>query len=294
MTDLHTKTILITGCNSGIGLALAKKISKSSKVLNLRAIFTTRERFIEDIFKNGITESENTLVRVLDVNDAQNCEKLISEIDRLYGGVDILVNNAGYATRSTIEDLDDESLREQLETNFFAPMRLIRLVLPKMRAKRCGQIINLSSVGGMMAMPTMGAYSASKFALEGASEALWYELKPWNIKVSLIAPGFINSESFRKTRLTTRSANLENNPYRKYYESMEPFIERCMKYSLSTPESIADLILSTINHPNPRLRILATLDAWLFFWIRRLLPRKFYHALLYRSLPGVKEWIGKV
>ena len=95
-----------------------------------------------------------------------------------------------------------------MDVNFRSPMELTRLVLPGMRAKRAGRIITVSSVGGMMAMPTMAAYSASKFALEGAHEALWYEVRPWGIRVSLVQPGFVHSDGFQKVRYTTQERSL--------------------------------------------------------------------------------------
>jgi hypothetical protein len=122
-------------------------------------------------------------------------------------------------------------------------MELIRLVLPGMRRKRAGRIINVSSVGGMMAMPTMALYSASKFALEGATESLWYEVRPWNIHVSLVQPGFIHSDSFRNTRYTEASRQAEKdsaNPYYPHYRQMATLITRLMERTSATPEGVAE------------------------------------------------------
>src|SRR6185312_12581338 len=119
----------------------------------------------------------------------------------------------------------------QLTVNYSAAIALTRLVLPHMRKQRFGRIINVSSVSGMMAMPTMGSYSASKFALEGASEAIWYELRPWNVKVTLLQPGFIHSEGFKNVYLSRLAKDAKENPadpYHKYYRHMEPFISAMM------------------------------------------------------------------
>src|SRR5690606_2444621 len=132
-------------------------------------------------------------------------------------------NNAGLAYRAVVEHVNETERRAQLDVNFRAPMELIRLVLPHMRARRAGRILNISSVGGMMAMPTMGIYSASKFALEGMTEALWYEVRPWNIKVSLVQPGFIRSRSFERTRYTDLSepaSRQVDDPYFTHYQHM--------------------------------------------------------------------------
>ncbi len=132
-------------------------------------------------------------------------------------------------------------------------------------------------------MPTRSVYSASKFALEGASEGLWYELRPWNIHVSLVQPGFINSDGFEHVRLTLRGriASLkENEDYHAHYEYMGEFIKRHMRRAWATPESVAGKILSAIRSLRPPLRVPATIDARLFSILRRILPRRVYHHFL--------------
>ncbi len=241
----------------------------------------------------GIQPSNRVLLRPLDVTDAEQRRALVAEIEAHCGGVDVLVNNAGIAYRSVVEHVTEEERVEQMGINFRSPMELTRLVLPSMRQKRRGRIVNVSSVGGMMAMPTMSVYSASKFALEGARESLYYEVRPWGINVSLIEPGFIHSSSFQNvhyTNLSRRSEGDPNDPYHKHYEHMAPFIARMMKLSIATPEKVARKIVKTINHPNPPLRVRSTPDAYFFDLLRRFLPRRLYHWILYHSLPGLKEW----
>ena len=205
----------------------------------------------------------------------------------------MLINNAGVAYRSVVEYVTEEERIEQMSVNFRGPMELARLVLPYMRQQRSGRIINVSSVGGMMAMPTMAVYSASKFALEGATESLYYEVKPWNIKVSLIEPGFIHSSSFQKVHYTSLGAHADRDPedpYYMHYHHMTPFIERMMDLTLATPEKVARRILKTVTSKRPPLRVRATPDAYVFDMLRRALPRRLYHWILYHSLPGVSEW----
>ena len=144
-----------------------------------------------------------------------------------------------------------------------------------------------------MAMPTMSLYSAAKFALEGATEALWYEVRPWDVHVSLIEPGFIRSDSFRSTRFTRRSFRGvmdDGDPYHAHYLHMAAFIERVMEHAPATPERVARCVLKTLNRRRPPLRVYATPDAHLFALLRRLLPRGLYHAILYRALPHVGLW----
>ena len=144
-----------------------------------------------------------------------------------------------------------------------------------------------------MAMPTMAVYSASKWALEGAHEALWYEVRPWGIRVSLVQPGFVHSSGFKRVRYTQdsdRSKHDEDDAYHAHYAHMAPFIAKLMKRSRATPDSVARKILRTMHRRDPPLRVPATADAWFFTALRRYLPRRLYHWSRERSLPGIQEW----
>ncbi len=284
------RVVLVTGASTGLGLALVKELLKSGKY---HIIATARRTSLHRFQDAGVVECENLWIRQLNVLSKFERDKIIQEATEKLGGVDVLVNNAGYCLRGVVEQVNETERLKQIDTNFRAPMALIRGVLPQMRKKRSGHIINISSVGGMMAMPTMSIYSASKFALEGATEALWYEVRPWNIKVCLIQPGFINSDSFKNVELTRESRKSiqdKNNPYYYHYNSMAPFIARMMRLSPSTPEKIAQKIAKSISDSNPPLRIPVTIDAYFFGLLRKFLPRTIYHAIMYYSLPRVFRW----
>ena len=281
--------VLITGASSGLGLALAKKLLTTGH----RLVLTARESSLARFAAAGITANDHVSIRALDVTSAAERQRVVQEAIEHWAGVDVLINNAGVAYRSVVEHFNEADDWEQMDVNFRGPMELIRLVLPGMRRKRAGRIINVSSVGGMMAMPTMALYSASKFALEGATESLWYEVRPWNIRVSLVQPGFIHSDSFHNTRYTEASRQAEKdpaNPYHPHYKQMAALITRLMERTRATPERIADTILRTMQQRNPPLRIPATWDAHLFALLRRILPRRVYHRVLYSRLPNVSEW----
>ncbi len=289
MGDRGTETVVVTGASTGLGLALARRLLGSSYRLVLTARASSLARFAAE----GIGEGERVHVRALDVTSAAERAALIDEIDARWGGVDVLVNNAGVMYRAVLEHLTHDEMVEQLEVNYLGPVDLIRRALPAMRARRAGRIINVSSVGGMMAMPTMAAYSASKFALEGATESLYYETRPWGIKVSLVQPGFVHSDAYQLVHLTSESQHSVDDvreAYHAHYEHMAPFIARLMRLSRATPERVAKVIERTMRRRRPPLRVPATFDAHLFAALRRLLPRGFYHWLLYRNLPRVKTW----
>lgn len=280
---------LITGASTGLGLAIARLLRDQP----CRLLLTSRAESLPRLATAGFTEGEHCHLRVLEVTDARQREAIVAEAERDWGGVDVLINNAGVAYRAVVEHWDRRAWDDIMAIDVLAPLELTRLVLPAMRRRRAGRILNISSVGGMMAMPTMSLYSAAKFALEGATEALWYEVRPWNIRVSLIEPGFIHSDSFRNTRFTQRSfrgAMDEHDPYHPHYQHMAQFIEQMMTRTVATPDTVARAVVRTLRRAKPPLRVHATPDAHVFALLRRLLPRGLYHWVLFRALPQVGTW----
>lgn len=280
--------ILVTGCASGIGLALARLLVQKTQY---RVVITARDKSLDKL-RAEFKEDERFWIRRLDVTNEWQRDQLIAEIREKWQGVNVLVNNAGISYRAVVEHMTEQDEWAQMSTNYFGAMGLIRLVLPHMREVGRGKIINISSVSGMLAMPTMASYSASKYALEGASEALWYETKPMGIDVSLVQPGFIHSNSFKNVYFAVGNENrgAANAPYCDYYNNMGPFVEKLMNMSFATPEKIAKLILRVIQTENPPLWIPATLDASLFYYLRRMLPRRILLPFLFAFLPGARHW----
>ncbi len=282
------EVVLITGCSSGLGKNLATHLIASKRY---RVVVTARAKSLESV-KSFFTESEDVMIRKLDVTDDAEISELINDICCHWGGVNILVNNAGICYRSVVEHMDIESEMIQLKTNYLGPMSLVRSVLPLMREQGGGRIINISSVSGMVSMPTMASYSASKHALEGATEALWYEARPYGIKVSLVEPGFINSDSFKhvvKSKKALLSASLKG-PHSEYYESMTPFIEKLMQWTFATPDRISKKIERLMLMSSPPLRLRVTLDAVVFAFIKKVLPSSLFHRIMILFLPGAKHW----
>lgn len=280
--------VLITGASTGIGLALARRLLATT---DRDLVLTARRESLGRFERAGITESERVTLLALDVTSAADRRAVVEALEET-GGVDVLVNNAGVAYRAVVEHVREEDRLRQMNVNFRSPMELIRSVLPGMRARGAGRIINISSVSGMMAMPTMAVYAASKFALEGATEALWYEVRPFGIHVTLVQPGFVRSDGFTHVRSTELSEGAQrgSDAYHAHYRHMSAFVARLMDRAWATPGSVARVVARTIARRRPPLRVLATPDAWFFHWLRRLLPRRAYHALLYRALPGIREW----
>jgi short-subunit dehydrogenase len=286
------QVVLVTGASSGLGLALAKQLIEDG---NYFLVLTSRSASSFRFDDEAIAASKYLWLRDLDIIDYRQISAVIDEINRELGGVDILVNNAGVSERSTVEDSTDLSRQRQLDVNYLAPFELIAQVLPTMREKGYGRIINISSAGGFMAMPTMSAYSASKFALEAASESLWYEMRPWGISITLIVPGFINSDGYLNTTDTpqsARGASDSTSAYFEHYRGMTDLIATSMQSVIATNESIAHKISHILRLKNPPLRIHITFVAALCFWIRKVLPPRLYHWVVYRFLPNVQQWGG--
>ena len=283
------RVVVITGASTGLGLAIARELLAGDDHLILTARASSLGRFAAE----GIHESERVWLRPLDVTDATQREAVVREAAQELDGVDVLVNNAGVSYRSVIEHISTDEHHRQLDINYLGPMALAALVLPCMRRKRAGRIIQISSASGFMAMPTMGLYTASKFALEGATEALYYEVRPFGIKVSLVLPGFINSDGFEKVVWTERgceAGNDHHDPYHPHYRHMSDFVGTIMKRAISTPESVAHTVVRTMNARWPKLRVPGTLDMRVLYSLRKLLPQRVYHELLYRMLPGLRHW----
>ncbi|KAG4427492.1 hypothetical protein IFR05_017024, partial [Cadophora sp. M221] len=183
------KVWLITGCSSGFGYALAQHILTSSPAGQHKVIATSRTPSKTPSQVSQIQSLGGTWLALEVCSPESELKAFIEKATAVYGTIDVLVNNAGYALLGAFECFSEAETRSQFETNFFGPLTLLRLLIPTMRARRSGTLINITSTAGIEARPSRSLYSASKFALEAVSEALYSELKPFNIRVLLVEPG---------------------------------------------------------------------------------------------------------
>lgn len=278
--DSSAKPIaLITGSNSGIGLETSVYLARRGYT-----VWATMRHLQKAHELRQIVESERLPVEIapLDVCDDDSVKSAVAHILQKSGRIDVLVNNAGYGLRGAVEEVSLDEWRRQFETNFFGAIRITQAVLPQMRQQRSGVIVNISSVLGRFALPFSGPYVSSKFALEGFSETLRYELAPWGIKVILIEPGFIATK-FQENAQLSQAAQREDSPYSPFKQASGRRVQRNI-YRAAPPESVAETIYRVITHPNPKLRYSIGRDAHWVLPLRRFLPAGLFERILKRQL----------
>ena len=261
-----SKTIFITGTSSGIGKATAKYFHQQG----WNVIATMRKPENESELK----EDSRLKILALDVESPQSIEAAIQQGISHFGKVDVLLNNAGYGAYGPLEAGTDQEIRRQYNVNFFGVIDCIKAILPHFKSNKNGMIINITSIGGLMTLPLFGVYNSSKFALEGLSEGLWFDLKPFGIKVKVIEPGGI------KTDFAGRSMNmfdLSNFPeYNTYSQTIvEKFQKPEYAKNFGTPEMVAGVIFQAATDGKDTLRYLAGKDAKTFWFARRWFGYKF-------------------
>ncbi len=274
---MDSRTILITGCSSGIGRCVARGL----KARGYRVFATARR--VEDVEKLG---SEGFESLRLDLNNSGSIAAAVDEtLARTDGRLHALFNNGAYGQPGAVEDLSREVLRRQFETNLFGWHELTNRVLPVMRRQGYGRIIHNSSILGFMALPFRGAYTASKYALEGLTDTLRLELYGTGIHVSLIEPGPIESR-FRQNAYAAYKRNLDpqTSAYRSRYLKME---ERLLKEGPAAPftlppEAVLKKVIHALESRRPRARYYVTFPTHLFGVLKRLLTQDMLDRLLLR------------
>lgn len=249
------RTVLVTGCSSGIGLATCHVLSRNNFMTYGTVRNLSKAKKIQDLI-NG----ENLSLKILrlDVNDNQSIKIAVKKILTDTGRIDVLINNAGYGMFGPVEEITTQEVKKQFETNFFGTIRLIKAIVPIMRKQGNGTIVNISSMVGRFGVPLNSAYVSSKFAVEGLSESISFELEEYGIRVIVIEPGVVKSDFFQNVKV--KGMNLES-PYHKLMERRVNFLDKAMKNSPTSSYDVADTILNALNSKDPKFRYVIGNDA---------------------------------
>jgi NAD(P)-dependent dehydrogenase (short-subunit alcohol dehydrogenase family) len=239
-----------------------------------------RGRLDEALGAAGLKDSVD--VRRLDITDGGTLFATIDQIIKYHKRIDVLVNNAGFALAGFAEDLRYAEIRQQFETNFFGHVSVTKAVLPTMRAQKSGHIIMVSSISGLVAQPVVSSYSASKFALEGWSEALRIETHSLGIRVVLVEPGAFATDIWDRNVKLGAFAVDPRSPNHERGARYSEFVKT--KVSKADPQIVATLIADIADNPNPKLRYLVGRDAKIQLWLKRLLPWKRYEKTIAKAV----------
>jgi NAD(P)-dependent dehydrogenase (short-subunit alcohol dehydrogenase family) len=269
---IDQRVVLITGASSGVGKSTARLLSQRA----FKVFGTGRN-------PGSAEPIEAVEIIELDIRDDTSVTHCVNAVLDRAGRLDVLINNAGHELAGASEELSLDEVKIQFETNFFGAVRMVKSILPFMREQKRGQIINISSLSGLTPIPFLGIYSASKFALEGYTEALRHEVKPFNIHVSLTEAGFLKTPMMKnRTEAAARISMYD--PWReRAFNAIRAFEENA-----PGPELVAETILKIIASDRPRLRYVIGKQARSTTRLRWFLPAEVYEQGVRRNF-----WLDK-
>jgi NAD(P)-dependent dehydrogenase (short-subunit alcohol dehydrogenase family) len=276
--EITDHVAVVTGSSSGIGFEIALTLAR-----NGFQTYATMRNLAKSENIKSIASKENLPIHIeqLDVIDNNSVTNAIQAIVSKADRIDVLVNNAGYALAGAFEDLAIEEIKAQYETNFFGLIRTTQAVLPIMRKQKSGTIVNISSGAGRFGYPTGSAYVSTKFAVEGLSESMAYELEPLGIKVILVEPGVIKTNIANGMVIAKKSQN-SNSPYSQIMQKMSTSFEHMLE-NASSPDLVAKVVLQAVTSENPSLRYLAGKDVEMWVEAKRNMSDDEFYKMMKQS-----------
>ncbi|AJH18300.1 SDR family oxidoreductase [Bacillus mycoides] len=277
---MNKKIAIITGASSGFGLLTTLELAK--KDYFVIATMRNLEKQIDLISQaTKLDLQQNIKVKQLDVTDQgsiHNFQLFLNEINR----IDILINNAGYANGGFIEEIPVEDYRKQFETNLFGAISITQLVLPYMRKQKSGKIINISSISGKVGFPGLSPYVSSKYALEGWSESLRLEVKPFGIDVALLEPGSYNTNIWEVGKQLAENQSDTTSPYKEYMDKIQKHINNGND-TLGNPMDVANKIVEIAEARRTTLRYPIGKGVKFMIFAKKVLPWRLWEFLVLRS-----------
>jgi len=250
------KVALVTGSSSGIGFETSIALARAGFYTYAAIRNMNDSDKITKIFKEERLPLETIQI---DVTNDESIKKAINRIQDEKNRIDVLINNAGYALAGPLEETTMEEIRTQFETNFFGAIKAMQLVIPMMRKQRSGKIVNITSMGGRIAVPLDSIYHGTKFALEGVSECIRYELGSFGIKIILVEPGAVGSNFWKNLKIASKSKDSQS-PYRKIIDNVSEVFSK-MTENVIHPSEVAKIIVNAVTIENPEFRYIVGNDA---------------------------------
>ena len=258
------KVALVTGSSSGIGFETSLALAREGYHTYASMRDTKKGAKIQEI---GKKENLSITVIPLDVDKPESIKDAINQIMAESKRIDVLVNNAGYGVFGCLEDLTVDELKAQFDTNFFSVVRLIQEIAPIMRNQKTGAIVNISSVAGKIGFPGSPAYISSKFALEGLSECLRYELSPFGVNTIIIEPGVIKTNFFDSMKMPKNAK--PDSPYKDITNKVVAGVKMMAEMG-TPPKEVADVIIKALKEKNPLPRYPVGNDASMFLEAKKM------------------------
>jgi NAD(P)-dependent dehydrogenase (short-subunit alcohol dehydrogenase family) len=276
------KVAVVTGSSSGMGYETSLILARNGfhTYATMRKLEGEGSKQIIDIAKN-----ENLPLQViqLDVNDDKSVTDAINRIAKEKDRIDVVINNAGYDLMGALEETSMEEIKAQFETNFFGAIRVMQAVIPTMRKQRSGKIVNITSLGGRISFPLNSPYHATKFALEGLSESIQYELEPFGIKIIVIEPGGVGSNFLKNLKMAAKTSDPLSSPYRPMQSSMSEYFKQWAQNTIH-PSEVAKVILQAVTSDNPDLRYIVGKDAAMTLESRRNMSDREFQNLIKKQI----------
>jgi NAD(P)-dependent dehydrogenase (short-subunit alcohol dehydrogenase family) len=273
----NQKVAVVTGSSSGIGYQTSLELARNGFLT-----YATMRNLNKSENIKSVATKENLPLHIiqLDVTDDVSVKNTVQAILSETGQIDVLVNNAGYGLNGAFEDLAIDEIKAQYETNVFGLIRTTQAVLPTMRRQKSGVIVNISSAAGRFGYPGGSAYVSTKFAVEGLSESMSYELEPFGIKVVVVEPGVIRTNF---VTVVAKKSQDQNSPYSQMMQKIATSFEGMMKNS-SSPDLVAKVVLKAVTNENPNLRYLAGKDVETWLDTKRNMSDEEFYKMMKQNL----------